>query len=149
MKLAVKIVGLALTATALCGLGIGAASGATAGGSQRSVASVNEATDSVTSVVAHTRYMNSLESVTLPAFACPADHPWLLNQDLSRGRLVPRGVVVDEPGGIGVSIFDAAGDAHGRAIGWRSGSATNWGFFRQTLTVSALCTDNPAAGYLS
>ncbi len=146
MKLAVKIVGMALTATALCGLGIGAASGATAGDSHSSVSTVNQDTDSVTSVVAYQGYMNSLESVTLPAFACPADHPWLLNQDLSRGRLVPRGVVVDEPGGIGVSIFDATPDTHGRAIGWWSGSATNWGF-RQTLTVSAVCTDNPAASY--
>ena len=59
---------------------------------------------------------------------------------------VLRGVAIDEPGGIGVTIFDAARDPEGRVVGWRSGSATNWGF-RQILTVSAVCTNNPAGSY--
>ena len=146
MKLATRIVGVALSATALCGVSIGSASAATPGDSRGSVSIANNAAEPLTTVVAYSAYLNTTQSVSLPAFACPPEHPWLLNPNLSPGRIVPRGVAINEPGGIGVTIFDAARDPERRAVGWRSGSATNWGF-RQILTVSAVCTNNPAGSY--
>lgn len=147
MKLATKIVGIALTAIALCGVGIDTTSAATPGDAHSGVSITDKATDAGTSEVAYRGYLAGMQSVSLPAFTCPADYPWLVNQNLSPGRMVPDGVAVDEPGGIAVSIGDPTRDTHSRANGWRSGSATNWKFSPQNLIVSAVCTNNPAESY--
>ncbi len=147
MKLGTKIVGITLAATALCGVGIGTASAATpavtAAGSHSSVSGT---ADGSTTVVAYQASLGTLQSANLPAFACPADQPWLVSTTLTRGRVVPRGVVVDEPGGIGVTILQATPGPRGLASGWTSGSATNWGS-RNVVTVSAVCTNSAAAAY--
>ncbi len=147
MKLITKIVGIALAAIALCGVGIGTASAATPGDGHRGVSITDNATDSTTSVVAYHGYLTGLQSVSLPAFTCPADYPWLVDQNLSPGRIVPPGVRVLEPGGIGVTIGAHTRDTDSRANGWRSGSATNWSPSPQILTVSAVCTNNRAESY--
>jgi hypothetical protein len=147
MKLATKIVAIALAAIALCGVGIGTASAATPVDGLRGVSITNNATDSTTSVVAYHSYLTGLQSVSLPAFTCPGDYPWLIDQNLSPGRIVPPGVRVDEPGGIGVTIGNPSRDNDSRVNGWRSGSATNWSPSPQILTVSTVCTNNPVESY--
>jgi hypothetical protein len=59
--------------------------------------------------------------VPLLKYWCPSSHPWLLNVPLSPNRIVPNGVEVLEPGGIGVSIFGYNRDHDGlshRLSGW-------------------------------
>ena len=147
MKLGTKIVGITLAATALCGVGIGTASAATpAVTAPLSHSSVSGKADGSTTVVAYQASLGTLQSANLPAFACPSDQPWLVNMNLSQNRVVPRGVAVDEPGGIGVTILRATPGPGGRANGWTSGSATNWGS-RNVVTVSAVCTNSAAAAY--
>ena len=53
MKLATKIVGVALTATALCGVGVGTASAATPAGSHHVPAAANTTDAPTTTVVAY------------------------------------------------------------------------------------------------
>ena len=64
--------------------------------------------------------------------------------NLSPRRIVPYGVAVDEPGGIGVTIPHPATGPGGLASGWTSGTATNWGTYNM-VTVSAVCTNSAAA----
>lgn len=147
MKLGTKIVGITVAATALCGIGMSTASAATPVVAAKH-GSVSTKAGSPTTIVAYQATLDTWQSVTLPTFACPADQPWLVNLQLSRGRVVPNGVSVDEPGGIGVTILGAAPGPGGLASGWRSGSgtATNWGT-RNTVTISAVCTSSAAAAY--
>ncbi|HEY5980064.1 MAG TPA: hypothetical protein VIT41_10560 [Microlunatus sp.] len=147
MKLGTKIVGITVAATALCGVGIGTASAATPTVAAHH-SSVSGKTDGPTRVVAYQASLDMWQSVTLPAFACPADQPWLVNTELVHNRVVPNGVIVDEPGGVGVTILEAAPGPDGLASGWRSGSgtATNWGT-RNTVTISAVCTSTAADAY--
>lgn len=138
---------MTLAATALCGVGIGTASAATPTGAATH-SSVSGKADGPITVVAYQASLNTWESVTLPAFSCPADQPWLVNMELSHDRVVPRGVSVAEPGGIGVTILKAAPGPGGLANGWQSGSgtATNWGK-QNVVTISAVCTNSAAAAY--
>ena len=145
MKLRTKIVGMTLAATALCGVGTGTASAATPT-VEASHSSVSSKADGPVTVVAYQASLNTVQSVTLPAFACPASQPWLVDMGLSQNRVVPRGVAVAEPGGIGVTILQAAPGPGGLASGWRSGSATNWGP-RNVVTISAVCTNSASAAY--
>ena len=148
MKLGTKIVCIAVAATALCGVGIGTASAATPTVAARH-SSVSSKDVPATTVVAYQATLDMLQSVSLPRFACPADQPYLLNRTFDKTRVVPKGVDVEESGGIGVTIGVAAYDpSNGLVTGWDSGagSATNWGA-RNTVTVHAVCTSSAAAGY--
>lgn len=93
--------------------------------------------------------LDGLHSTGIPAFTCPADHPWLVNQNLSPGRIVPNGVQVDEPGSIGVTIPNDTDDSGDVANGWQSGgaSATNWDVSTHSMIIYAHCTNDPAQTY--
>ena len=148
MTLGTKIVSIAVAATALCGVGLGTASAATpTAATQHAKGSSQDVP--ATTFVAYQATLNSLQSVSLPAFSCPTDQPYLVNNAYGN-RGVPNGVIVDEPGGVGVTIFFAKPDpSNGLATGWdsRSGSATNWALHQNTLTVYAVCTAEAAGGY--
>ena len=98
---------------------------------------------------AFTTSLGGLHSTGIPAFTCPADHPWLVNQNLSPGRIVPNGVQVDEPGSIGVTIPNHTDDSGDVANGWQSGgaSATNWDVWTHSMIIYAHCTNDPAQTY--
>lgn len=149
MNFAIKIVGAALTAAALFGMGIGTASAATADGNHNAAAADHTADTSTTTVVAYQGAVSTWQTKSLPSFACPIDTPWLVNMDLSPSRIVPHGVAVDEPGGIGVTIAKPTAGPGGMANGWTDGTATNWGTHTSMVTVSAVCTSSAAAAYLA
>ncbi len=88
----------------------------------------------------------------LPAFTCPDRFPYLLNQNLSPGRAVVRGMEVIEPGGIGVTdnldtltqpdngVQYSTGS---QATTWLDG-ATNYVSWMPTtqLTINLHCTND-------
>ena len=84
--------------------------------------------------------------VSIPAFSCPAEAPWLLNHQWDKWRKVFPGIAVTEPGGIGVSMTAAEQfDGNGRATGWGTdwtNSAMIWGSVN-TVTITADCTSDP------
>ena len=139
MNIFAKTAGVVLAAAALCGLGVGTAAAATSG----------QVSGTESTVTVYERALKGLDSVSLPQFTCPSDYPWLYNADLSPGRIVPRGVQVIEPGGIGVTIGGEKADAEGHVIGWNfgGGTATNWNMYPKHLTISAKCTSDPAQAY--
>ena len=146
MKLATKILGVALTATALCGVGIGTASAATPAGSHRVSAAAHTTDAPTTTVVAYQGGISWLQSEDLRYFVCPTDYPWLVNMQLSPSQKVLNGVKVDGPVSITVSISDSHAGPGGLVSGWTSGTATNWGKY-DSVTVSAVCTSSADAGY--
>lgn len=111
-----------------------------------------------------TRYtisQGSMATVGVRAQSCPADTPYLKDQNFSPGRLVPNGVEVIEMGGIGVSIGPAygpkipynppqgAGGFPGisnptiqLATGIAGGTATNWGTEPRDFIVKLWCTSD-------
>ena len=145
MKLATKIVGVALTATALCCVGVGTASAATPAGSHSVSAAANTIDAPTTTVVAYQGGISWMQSVDLRYFFCPSDYPWLVNVELSPGQRVPNGVKVDEPGSVSVMITDPYAGPGGLVSGWTSGTATNWERY-DAVTVSAVCTSSADAG---
>jgi hypothetical protein len=89
-------------------------------------------------------------SVKIPKASCPADMN-LVDRDYSPGRIVPRGVEIKEPGGIGVTINQASFWTYYKdGFGYKvytglSGSdireATNWDpFTSHDLVIDLHCT---------
>lgn len=85
----------------------------------------------------------------LPAFhssfdermSCPDDHPYLVNEWMAPGRILPRGVTVSEPGSVGVSGSAAGTTLH--AMGVQSLSLSNWNpASSATAVVSLHCTND-------
>ncbi|MFF3013734.1 hypothetical protein [Streptomyces sp. NPDC057939] len=87
------------------------------------------------------------DSITIPALTCPQG-AYLESGDHSPGRLVPRGVQVSEPGGVGVTIGEADWErlpTGSYAKGTRPGSATNWDpTAAHEVTVTLHCTTDLA-----
>lgn len=99
--------------------------------------------------------LRPLQSLPVPSYLCPADHPWLKNEDYSPfGTSLIRGVSISGLGPVGVVITEAEVDDNSfvknkRLPGWdyavfgtkKSGSsATNWGLVENTYQVSLHCT---------
>jgi hypothetical protein len=91
--------------------------------------------------------IGALGTVAFPRFVCPSGYPWLLNKDLSPGRLVPKGIQVIENGGVGVTLYPPATTTGETVIGYADGSATNWTLNRQEVLVYASCTNNRDDSY--
>lgn len=133
-----KSIGVVLAATALCGIGAGAAFAATP-----------TATSSNETLLVYRDQLKGLQSVRLPDYQCPADHPWLENVNLAPGRIVPPGVSVDEPGSVGVTIDGPTTGVANLTVGWSSdeSSATNWDINPHLLSIYATCTNEQSQGY--
>ena len=150
MKLATKILGVALTATALCGVGVGVGTASAAtpeGGHRVSAAAAATATDApTTTVVAYHNDVAPGEMASLPAFFCSPDQPYLVNKKLSPGNEVPNGVQVEARTAT-VRIHPPANGRGGLAIGWTYGMMENHGSRDDSVTVSIVCTSSAADGY--
>lgn len=92
-----------------------------------------------------------LASTGIPQLVCPADVPYLVNQDFSPGRVVPRGVeVVESALGIGVTIPKTYVNdpwVTARGSGGFAASATNWDFVGHKVAVKLHCTSDRDASY--
>ncbi len=138
MKLVTKALGITLGAAALCAIGAGAA-----GADTPPAYSSNRVL--VTDITLH-----GWQSATLNGWHCDAEHPWLVNYDYSPGRIVPLGVEVVEPGGVGVTEEgDFTTGASNGISGWQNGgdSATNWDVVDRHLQIWAHCTNDPNQAY--
>jgi hypothetical protein len=88
----------------------------------------------------------------VPAYECPQDHAWLLNQSYHPWgtRLVP-GVEVVGLGPVGVSISGASFDRDGFSVGTLTGfpnsSATNWTLGTNSYKVILHCTSDQSHGW--
>lgn len=91
----------------------------------------------------------------VPAYKCPANHPYLLNQGFApAGTELPNGVEVTGLGPIGVSISPGStvddtrpGKQHwklytGTMTGFPNSSATNWTFGSASYGVILHCTSD-------
>jgi hypothetical protein len=143
-----------LGAAAATGVVVAGASGAAAASADNVQPQSREAT-----VRAFTVTLPPWHSVKIPQASCPAGMN-LVNRDLSPGRIVPRGVEVIEPGGIGVHINQASfwsyyeDDSEFRVYNGLSGKditeATNWDpFTTHELKIDLHCTTDLAASSTS
>jgi hypothetical protein len=84
----------------------------------------------------------------VPAYQCPADHPYLLNHDNAPpfGTAIPNGVAVENLGPVGVSI-PVRTNSGKYALGTRLGSATNWTTDPQSYRVLLQCTSDIKNGW--
>ncbi|WP_308467012.1 hypothetical protein [Rathayibacter soli] len=121
-----------------------------AGAATAATASTATATSATTATEWSVR-LPALTETNIPQLVCPASKPFLINQELSPARLVPRGVQVIESGfGIFVTIPSPVHDGSGTAGGISSvgAVATNWDFFStQDLTIKLHCTSDRDASY--
>jgi len=141
-RAATKALIVAGAAAALVGIGGGIAAAGT-----RSTASTEWAVDAL-----H-EYVKPSDSISIPTLSCGAGG-YLKDADYSPGRIVPRGVEVVEPGGVGVTIthptygtMDPTGSwwpttgTDGNR-GWSY--ATNWDpFSGHDLAIKLHCTSDP------
>lgn len=95
----------------------------------------------------------------VPAYKCPADHPWLEDQDFTPpGSRLPKGVQVQEDWGnplpiafniTGVSSYGSSVDARlvtGITTGYPNSSATNYSIKRHWYRVILHCASLPCLG---
>lgn len=126
---------------------LGATAGLVALGATTATAAAAATSENTQETFTYT--MKPWESIHLPYMMCYSGY--LEDVDYSPGRIVPRGVEVIEPGGIGVFVYKAKtgisqdGGKTWPLIGIDSvnglASATNWDpFTSRTLTVKLHCT---------
>ncbi len=160
MRTITKVVLATVTAAAaVVGFGVTAAS------------ATGTSTDTTSDTVVVPRFHESIkpwDSITIPALSCP-DGSYLVNEHLSPGRLVPKGVEVIElrngiepAGAVGVTIRDARAVAVevrpgayalplvGTRVDQGFSTATNWDpAASHTIVIRLHCTtnlDNAARG---
>lgn len=92
--------------------------------------------------------LTGLQSTGLGSFQCPADHPYMWDEDLSPGRSVPEGTEVHEAGSVGVTMDQfrevIGPDGHGYLAGHTDvlSSATNWDLSTHDYLVYYYCTSD-------
>lgn len=69
----------------------------------------------------------------------------LVDESFSPGRIIPYGVEISEPGGVGASGLPYSSD--GVAAGIEDLSMTNWSSNTQSVTVVLHCTTNSSSWY--
>jgi hypothetical protein len=99
--------------------------------------------------------IDPVHELQIPSLSCPTGY--LVNERLSEGRIVPKGVQVVEPGGIGVTINHVTSekvDVGGKTLHLATGTdaerlysqATNWDpFSSHELVINLACTTDPNA----
>lgn len=130
----------------------GAAAALVGIGGGMAVAESQTATSTEWVVTAFGEHVKPSDSIRIPSMSCGGGY--LKDADYSPGRVVPRGVEVIEPGGVGVTITHAKYglmDPTGKwwpvtgtdsMQGWST--ATNWDpFSGHDLTIKLHCTSNP------
>jgi hypothetical protein len=111
-----------------------------------------QASGTVTTVERYRITLGPWQSHGLPGMKCLAGS-YLHDHNYSPGRLVPPGVQVLEPGGVGVSMGGATlatTQPTGLPLGVQvydstagPASATNWALSSKELVINLVCTTNP------
>jgi hypothetical protein len=118
-------------------------------------ASASPASSDTTVVEAFRETVKPWDSITIPSLSCPTG--WLVDENLSPGRYVPKGVQVLEPGGVGATITAADHEyvtvdgLDGTKLQYRPitgttnergvSTATNWdAFSSHELVINLHCT---------
>lgn len=98
--------------------------------------------------VSKTWALSAAESVNSITADCgTADGYRLINEDFSPGRIVPHGVAILEPGGIGASSL-VHRDQTNYAVGVQGLAMTNWSITDRSVTVVLHCTTDSTKWYL-
>jgi hypothetical protein len=98
----------------------------------------------------HAYSLDGWQTINNQNINCPNTNPYLINQELEPNRILPKGISVKEPGGVGVSglLGYSGSDTKGYVIGVKDMSLTNWALGKTLHAVVTLhCSDNPADGY--
>ncbi len=100
----------------------------------------------------HARSLSQLwDSENVPAYKCPATHPYLYAHDYApAGTSLPMGVEVSGLGPIGVSITGiktSGGWAIGTLTGFPNSSATSWSINTNSYQVKLHCSKTTANSY--
>ena len=100
----------------------------------------------------HARSLSQLwDNENVPAYKCPATHPYLYAHDYAPGGTsLPLGVEVSGLGPIGVSITGiktSGGWAIGTLTGFPNSSATSWSINSNSYQVKLHCSKTTANGY--
>jgi hypothetical protein len=115
-------------------------------------ASASSTSDTAT-VEAFRETVKPWDSIRVPSLTCPTGS-YLVDEDLSPGRIVPKGVQVLEPGSVGVTVsaterdYITVDDVQYRPITGTTdsrgaSSATNWDpFTSHELVINLTCTTN-------
>jgi hypothetical protein len=144
----VVLVTAAVTA-AIGGLGVTAASAHSGGDHQTSARAIEVFRETV----------KPFDTIRIPQLSCPGGS-YLENVNLSPGRIVPKGLQVVEPGGVGVTINEVTKEpvlVEGTIYSMHTGTdpdrlysistATNWDpFSSHELVINLSCTTNPVEG---
>jgi hypothetical protein len=146
MKTNRKVVATIAAAVALTGLGVTAANATSAADAP--------ATTAPTFMYLHEAFRETIgpwDAINIPSLSCPTGY--LVGERLSEGRVVPKGVQVVEPGGIGVTISyvksETIEDYWGETLHLVTGTdaerghstATNWDpFSSHELVINLACT---------
>lgn len=103
------------------------------------------------------RTLRGASSESVPAYRCPADHPYLRRENFAPwGTLLAPGVEVSGLGPIGVSISGVSSRTEGSSpvqyatgtmTGFFAASATNWSFETESYKVILHCTSSKADGW--
>jgi hypothetical protein len=76
---------------------------------------------------------------------CPNTNPYLIHENLAPGRILPKGIAVEEPSGVAVSGQPQYKD--GIVIGVKGLSMANFGVVPATTNIVLHCSDHSADGY--
>ena len=146
MKTNRKVVAAIAAAAALTALGVTAA--------HATSATDAPATTAPAYMYTHEAFRETIQpwdAITIPSMSCPTGY--LVGERLSEGRVVPKGVQVVEPGGVGVTISYVKSatveDYWGQTLHLTTGTdaerghstATNWDpFSAHELVINLACT---------
>lgn len=103
------------------------------------------------------RHLGSfLANEYVPAYRCPAGHPWLLKKTITEGRILPPGVQFTADGDVAVNISGVSKKegkteqrghkvyafdyATGTLTGFPNSSVTNWNLLGAYYRISLYCT---------
>lgn len=128
---------------ALAGTIVGCAVGASGAASADTL---TPATQAVHADVSHTWEIPPFNTYLSESMECPSTAPYLVDRVFEPWRIIPKGVSVNEPGGVGV-IGNTVTAADRYATGVYGMDLSNWTLDVTTAVVTLHCTNDKAESY--
>lgn len=105
------------------------------------------------------RTLQPMADEYVPAYTCPASHPYLVDERMDNGSITSalRGIIITRSSpALDVSITGPASVPHptmpgkellsGIDAGFPNSSAMNWSFYENSYRLTLKCTSDPARG---